>query len=174
MNTAFKTRVLASVFLTATIGVWPPTATESGFDLFNSFRTNAESNRSIERIEYKLPLGVIIVNSNSILQAKSPGPQELASKFLMYVTAYSSSADETDSTPHLTASGTSTRDGVIASNLFPIGTQVKIPKLFGAKVLVVEDRMHERFTDRLDVWMPSKLQALQFGKKQAEVEVVEL
>lgn len=119
-------------------------------------------------------MGVIIINSNSLLQAKSPNPSEWASKYLMYVTAYSSSVDETDSTPHLTASGTRTRDGIVASNLFPLGTQIRIPELFGEKVLVVEDRMHERFTNRIDIWMPSKWSALYFGKKQAEVEIVEL
>ena len=158
MSTGFGAVVLAFALLTAALGVSAPTVAESGF----------------EKIEIQLPLGAIIVNSNSILQAKSPGQREWASRFLMNITAYSSSADETDSTPHGTASGTRTRDGVVASNLFPIGTRVKIPELFGEKVLVVEARMHDRFTDRIDVWMPSKWQALRFGKKQAEVEIVEL
>lgn len=158
MSTGSKRGVFASLFLTTLLGALPLSVTESGF----------------EKIEYRLPMGVIIVNSNSILQAKSPEKREWASKFLMYITAYSSSEDETDSTPHLTASGTRTRDGVVASNIFPIGTRVKIPELFGDKVLVVEDRMHNRFTDRIDVWMPSKWSALLFGKKKAEVEIVEL
>ena len=158
MSTGIKTGMLIPVFLAAAIGASAPTVAESGFD----------------RIEFRLPLGVIIVNANSLLQAKSPGKPEQVSKFLMYVTAYSSSVDETDSTPHVTASGTRTRDGVVASNLFPIGTKVKFPELFGEKVLVVEDRMHNRFTDRIDVWMPSKWSALRFGKQRAAVEIVEL
>lgn len=166
MSTGFGAGVLTLAFLTAALGVSAPTVAESGFDAFDKL--------SAGKIEIQLPLGVIIVNSNSILQAKSPGQSEWASRFLMNITAYSSSADETDSTPNITASGTRTRDGVVASNLFPIGTRVKIPELFGEKTLVVEDRMHDRFTDRIDVWMPSKWQALRFGKKQAEVEVVEL
>lgn len=160
MSTGLRAGVIAPVFLAAVLGVSIPHAAES----------------DLEKIEIRLPLGVIIINANSILQAKSPGNQhyEWASKFLMYVTAYSSSEDETDSTPHVTASGTRTRDGVVAANIFPIGTRVKIPELFGEKVLVVEDRMHERFTDRIDVWMPSKWQALTFGKQRAAVEIVEL
>ena len=158
MCTGSKAGVLAPVLLAALLGSLFPATAGSGF----------------EKIEYRLPLGVIIVNANSILQAKSPSTYELASKFLMQVTAYSSSVDETDSTPHVTASGTRTRDGVVASNVFPIGTQVKIPDLFGEKILVVEDRMHGRFSDRIDIWMPSKWQALRFGKKQAEVEIIEL
>ncbi|RJQ37307.1 hypothetical protein C4552_01150 [Candidatus Parcubacteria bacterium] len=92
----------------------------------------------------------------------------------MTVTAYSSSVDETDSTPFITASGTRTRHGIVATNMFPFGTRVRIPELFGDEVFVVEDRMHRRFSDRIDVWMPSKWQALQFGKRQASIEIIEL
>ncbi len=159
MSTGFKTGMLIPVFLAASVGASAPTVAESGFD----------------KLELRLPLGVIIINANSLLQAKSPNAKsEQASKFVMYVTAYSSSVDETDSTPHVTASGTRTRDGVVASNIFPFGTRVKIPELFGEKILVVEDRMHRRFTDRMDVWMPSKWSALRFGKQRTAVEIVEL
>lgn len=174
MSTGIKAGMFIPVFLAAAIGASAPTVAESGFDPFDRLRVNPEQSRRIERIEYRLPLGVIVINANSLLQAKSPNTPERVSKFLMYVTAYSSSVDETDSTPHVTASGTRTRDGVVASNLFPIGTRVKIPELFGDKILIVEDRMHNRFTDRIDVWMPSKWSALRFGKKQAAVEIVAL
>lgn len=158
MGTGFKAGVVTPLIIFSAIGTSIPTVTGSTF----------------ERVGYRLPMGVAVVNANSLLQAKSPGKPERAQKFLINVTAYSSSEDETDSTPHVTASGTKTRDGVVASNLFPLGTRIKIPELFGNRVLVVEDRMHGRFTDRIDIWMPSKWSALRFGKKQAEVEVVEL
>ena len=161
MRTGLTAGALALAVLAAAIGASAPTVAQSDFD----------------KIEIRLPMGVLIINSNSILQAKSPSSYTtggLTSRFLVYVTAYSSSEDETDSTPFLTASGTRTRDGVIASNLFPFGTRVRIPELFGDRIFVVEDRMHSRFTDRLDVWMPSKWAALQFGKRIAEVEIVEL
>ncbi len=158
MRTSLKAGGLVSLFLAAAIGVSAPTVAESDFD----------------KIEIRLPLGVLIINSNSIFQANPPSQSGLAAKFLMHVTAYSSSADETDSTPYLTASGTNTRDGVVASNVFPLGTQIRIPELFGDKTFTVEDRMHERFSDRIDIWMPSKWRAIHFGKKQAEVEIVEL
>ena len=167
---------MASLLLAAILGASTPTVAESGFSPFNKFRISPESNQGTGKIEYRLPLGVIVINSNSLLQAKSPDTVkvEQAPKFLVYVTAYSSSVDETDSTPHETASGTKTRDGVIASNIFSLGTRLKIPQVFGDKVFVVEDRMNGRFTNRIDVWMPSKWQALNFGKKQAAVEIVEL
>ena len=99
MSTGLKTGALAFVFVATGVGALAPTAAESGF----------------EKLEYRLPMGVIIVNSNSLLQAKSPSQfKEMASIFRMYITAYSSSEDATDSTPHVTASGTKTRDGVIA------------------------------------------------------------
>lgn len=140
--------------------------------------TTPASAQTLDRVEYQLPMGMIVINANSILQANSRDQggesPELASKFLLTVTAYSSSVDETDSTPFVTASGTKTRDGVIASNLFPFGTQVKIPDIFGDRVFVVEDRMHSRFADRIDVWMPSKSEAVRFGKRETHIEIVEL
>jgi len=161
MSTGLSAGVLTSVLLAVAFGVSAPTVAGAGFD----------------KIEYRFPLGVIVINSNSLLQASSPSPvdsRELASRFRITVTAYSSSEDETDSTPYVTASGTRARDGVVASNIFPIGTQLRIPDLFGDKVFVVEDRMHGRFRDRIDVWMPAKWRALHFGKQLAEIEVVEL
>lgn len=160
MSTGLKTGILIPVFLAAAVGVSAPITAESGFD----------------KVELRLPMGVIVISANSLLQAKSPNTykSERASKFLMYVTAYSSSADETDSTPFITASGTRTRDGIVASNIFPFGTKVRIPELFGEKILVVEDRMNSRFADRIDIWMPSKWSALQFGKHKTAIEIVPL
>ena len=90
----------------------------------------------------------------------------------VYITAYSSSPDETDDTPNITASGSRTRDGVIATNMLPFGTKVRIPRLFGKKIFVVEDRMHSRFSERVDVWFPEKQDAKNFGIRYAEVEVL--
>ncbi|MBI2055213.1 MAG: 3D domain-containing protein [Candidatus Sungbacteria bacterium] len=87
------------------------------------------------------------------------------------VTAYTSSPDETDDTPSVTASGTNTRHGVIAANFLPFGTKVRIPNLFGDTVFTVEDRMARRFQDRLDIWFPTKTEAKRFGLQFAEVEI---
>lgn len=93
-------------------------------------------------------------------------------KMELTVTGYSSSVDETDDDPHITASGSATRDGVVATNLLPFGTKVRIPGEFGDKIFVVEDRMHRRFADRIDIWFPSKNEAKQFGKKNLEIEIL--
>ena len=91
----------------------------------------------------------------------------------MTITAYSSSILETDDTPFITASGTTTKDGVIASNLLPFGTKIRIPGLFGDKVFVVEDRMNKRMGDfQVDIWFPSSESAQNFGVKYAHIETV--
>lgn len=92
---------------------------------------------------------------------------------LVTITAYSSSVDETDASPFITASGAYVRDGIIAANFLKIGTQVKIPALYGDKIFVVEDRMAAYNYGKVDIWMPSKGEAIQFGVKRAEIVVLE-
>ena len=88
------------------------------------------------------------------------------------LTAYSSSPDETDDTPHTTAFGTRVRDGIIANNCLPFGTEVQIPDIFGDKVFVVEDRKNSRYScNWVDVWYPSKTEAKDFGIAR-EVEML--
>jgi 3D (Asp-Asp-Asp) domain-containing protein len=94
-------------------------------------------------------------------------------KRTVIATAYSSSVDETDSNPFITASGAHVRDGIIAANFLKIGTKVKIPNLYGDKIFVVEDRMAPKNSHKIDIWMSSKSQALQFGVKKAEIVVLE-
>jgi 3D (Asp-Asp-Asp) domain-containing protein len=80
--------------------------------------------------------------------------------------------DETDDTPLITASGQTVRDGIVATNLLPLGTKVKIPALFGDKVFDVEDRMNKRYGQSLDIWMTSKAKALYFGVRFADIVVL--
>lgn len=88
------------------------------------------------------------------------------------ITAYSSSPEETDSTPLITASGNYVRPGVVAANFLPFGTRVRMPKIFGDKIFVVEDRLHERYNDRIDVWFSTKEGALKFGQQISEIEIL--
>lgn len=89
------------------------------------------------------------------------------------VTGYSSSIDETDSTPLITASGEFVRDGIVAANFLPLGAKVKIPEVFGDKILVVKDRMAKKHAERVDIWFPSKELARSFGKRKLQVQVLE-
>ncbi|MBI3588864.1 MAG: 3D domain-containing protein [Candidatus Liptonbacteria bacterium] len=91
----------------------------------------------------------------------------------LWVTAYSSTPEETDDTPFTTASGMKVRDGIVATNLLPFGTKVQIPEFFGDKVFTVEDRMHQRKTNNIDVWMPSKDQAKRFGITYTKILVLD-
>lgn len=99
------------------------------------------------------------INSD-FLAIKDNGGYRLA---VFDVTGYSSSFDETDEDPWITAINTTPRWGIVASNDLPFGTKIMIPDLFGNQIFVVEDRMHHRFLKRIDIWFPSKQQALQFG-----------
>lgn len=85
--------------------------------------------------------------------------------------AYNSLAAQTDSTPFITASGTTTRHGVIAANFLPIGTRLKLPELYGDQIFIVEDRMNSRYTQRIDIWMESYDDARVFGVRNVVLEV---
>lgn len=91
----------------------------------------------------------------------------------IWVTAYSSTPEETDDTPFITASNTRVRSGIVATNLLPFGTRVQIPEAFGEKVFVVEDRMHSRKTNHMDIWMSTKDAAKKFGIMKTEIRVLE-
>ncbi|MFH1112032.1 MAG: hypothetical protein V1712_03095 [Patescibacteria group bacterium] len=88
------------------------------------------------------------------------------------VTAYSSTIDQTDDTPFITASGEVVHDGIVGANWLPLGAQIRIPEYFGDKVFVVEDRMNERFSRRVDIWMLTREQAEAWGLQYLTVEVL--
>lgn len=88
------------------------------------------------------------------------------------ITAYSSTVDQTDETPFITASGAPVADNVIAANFLPFGTRVKIPKIFGDKIFVIKDRMHNRFNDRIDIWFADRESALKFGIQESEIIIL--
>jgi 3D (Asp-Asp-Asp) domain-containing protein len=88
------------------------------------------------------------------------------------VTAYSSTVDQCDSSPFITASGTRVRDGIIATNLLAFGTKVKFPSLYGDKIFIVEDRMNQRFSNRADIWFETREQAKKFGVRKLEMVIV--
>jgi 3D (Asp-Asp-Asp) domain-containing protein len=89
-----------------------------------------------------------------------------------WATAYTSTVDQCDSTPFITANGTKVYDGIVAANWLKFGTRVRIPEYFGDKVFVVTDRMHPRFADRIDVWMDDIEEARRFGIRKLTVEVL--
>ncbi|MEX2055179.1 MAG: 3D domain-containing protein, partial [Candidatus Andersenbacteria bacterium] len=87
-------------------------------------------------------------------------------------TAYSSSGDQTDANPFATASGTHVHQGTLAANFLPFGSQVRI----GEKIYTVEDRLNSRYNGRyiVDLWFPSREEALRFGVQVVEMEIVSI
>lgn len=89
------------------------------------------------------------------------------------ITGYSSTPDQTDSTPFITAANTFVRPGIVAANFLPLGTKIRLPELYGDRIFVVEDRMHPRKHYLVDIWFPTREEALNFGAKTTLIEVLE-
>lgn len=90
--------------------------------------------------------------------------------FSVTAVAYSSTPDQTYGDPCITAMGTRVREGVVATNFLPLGTRLLIED----KEFVVEDRMHSRYDGKyiIDIWHPTREQAILFGRKQLRIEVL--
>jgi len=112
---------------------------------------------------------------------------------ILKATAYTSRHQETDHTPHLTATGAHTRLGIIAVSRdlleleLPYGSLVKLydlgrwhdgqgagefDPLFENIVFVVEDTMNPRIHQQIDVWLPDYSLARLFGVRRVKVVVL--
>lgn len=94
-------------------------------------------------------------------------------RFWIIATGYSSTPCQTDDTPYITAAGTPVRTGIVAANFLPFGTKIKMPEIYGENIFVVEDRMHPRNSNHVDVWFPTSWEALNFGARRTYIEVVD-
>lgn len=114
-------------------------------------------------------------NTYASYVAKTSNEDKQATKKIkVIITAYSSTPDQTDDTPFTTASGKQVADGIVANNMLPFGTKIRIPELYGDKIFVVEDRMHSRKSNyQFDIWFPERQLAVNFGVKTAEIEILE-
>ncbi|MEK7578802.1 MAG: hypothetical protein AAB789_00160 [Patescibacteria group bacterium] len=113
---------------------------------------------------------LMVAGKDSLMGMNEP----LQPKMIKVVlTAYSSTPDQTDDTPFITASNTRVRDGVVAANFLAFGTKVKIPAIFGDKVFTVEDRMAKKHNDKMDIWFSERHLAKNFGVKETEVVILE-
>jgi len=106
----------------------------------------------------------LLIEENS-LQAKYVAYTPTGTPLTRVITAYSSTSDQTDSTPFITAYNTKVRKGIVASNEFPRGTYL----LIDSKIYVVEDKMNSKYYYRIDIWMPSREEALEFGCQTKEI-----
>lgn len=135
-----------------------------------------------------------------LTEAESPLP-ELAlagpvanPRFELRATGYNSEVAQTNSQPFITATGARTRPGIIAVSRdllgrdIPYGSLVRIRDLGGfhdgrhsghfqvmldeQDLFIVEDTMHQRKTNQIDVWFADKSTALTWGVRRVEVELV--
>ena len=96
------------------------------------------------------------------------GVQDTAQVVSATVTAYTSSEDETDSTPFENASGTRPARGSVACpRALAFGTQVVIE----GKTYKCDDRMHHKYADRYDIWVESKAEAFEWGRRTLAVVI---
>ncbi|MCX6813128.1 MAG: hypothetical protein NTV77_01405 [Candidatus Azambacteria bacterium] len=112
----------------------------------------------------------LIIGGDSIMGVNESLPPKMMTVVL---TAYSSTPDQTDDTPFITASNTRVRDGIVAANFLAFGTKVKIPAVFGDKIFTVEDRMAKKHNGKMDIWFPERYLAKNFGVQKADVIILE-
>jgi 3D (Asp-Asp-Asp) domain-containing protein len=119
----------------------------------------------------------VIYAKESVSVVAPIDPYETTQSFPVVITAYSSTVDQTDSTPCITANGFDlcehNRENVIATNILPFGTKVRFPEIYGKKIFTVQDRMNKRYTYRADIWKKDRQSAVRFGAKYTTIEVVE-
>ncbi|MDP2820932.1 MAG: hypothetical protein Q8O39_01860 [bacterium] len=121
---------------------------------------------------------IVAVQSNSLKGASGASPEYLVKEeIFVLMTAYSSSIWETDNEiendPFITASGSWVHWGTVAANFLPFGTKIRIPAVFGDEIFEIEDRMNARKKIQIDVWQPSREEAMNFGVKLGYIEILE-
>lgn len=115
------------------------------------------------------------VNASSVSVNQLPAcvKHPLSTFCSVLVTAYSSTYDQTDHTPFVTASGARVREGIVAVNFLPFGTKLKFPSLYGDRVFIVEDRLARKNSHKVDIWFPNRTEALEFGIKWTMAEILQ-
>ncbi len=105
-----------------------------------------------------------------------PIEREVAWSKRYIMTAYNSEVAQCDASPCITANGFNVCEhgieDTVAANFLKFGTEIRIPELFGDRILVVRDRMNSRYTERVDVWLLHKDNAIDFGVKYPLIEVL--
>jgi len=145
------------------------------FDYFSFFRLGIKEIQADFGDQMSEPQ-FLTIQFNSLLAISEPAPTEarVIRKINVVITGYSSSYAETDDTPYLTANGRIVEEGIVANNLLTFGTKIRIPELYGDETFVVEDRMHwKKGKYHIDIWFPSRQEALDFGSERTYIEVLE-
>ncbi|MEA1936840.1 MAG: 3D domain-containing protein [Patescibacteria group bacterium] len=159
----------------------------------NNTKTKTSQNKLFDSCSLNRPQRSIALVQKSALLAQSnykkaraekqEGPEEFKfigprenikivpkKKMRVLATAYSSTVDQCDSSPFITANGTHVHDGTLAANFLKFGTKVKFPALYGDKIFIVEDRM--RSNTKVDLWFSTRQEAINFGARVIEMEIL--
>jgi 3D (Asp-Asp-Asp) domain-containing protein len=154
----------------------------------------------------ELPLATVqitpVVEETVVAEASAEPSAEVAPEaepvatlptYTLKSTAYNSHVSQTDSSPHITATGATTAFGVIAASRdmlehIPYGSLVRLKdmgnyhssrgegkyqELLDAQgYFIVEDTMHPRKLEQIDVWFADHSEALSWGVRQVQLEVV--
>jgi len=101
-------------------------------------------------------------------QAHMKAPQ---GKFIVNASAYTAAADECGKSDGITASGIKVKEErtLACPPNFPFGTKIRIE---GMGVRVCEDRGGAIKGNHIDIYMETKAEAFQFGRRNLEAEVV--
>lgn len=144
-----------------------------GFVLYGIMRPQT-INADLKNSKIEVSLATLIHNGHLTICKIDKSSYEVVKKIKMVITAYSSTENQTDDTPFITASNKRVADGIIANNMLPFGTKVRIPQLYGSKIFTVEDRMHKRKGKyHVDIWFPEYQQAKEFGAQITDIEILE-
>lgn len=119
--------------------------------------------------ENRLPL---YFQENTLLSVSETAQPGSLAKVGVIITGYSSTVWQTDDTPFITASGSHVRQGIVAANFLPFGTKIRIPEIYGSEIFVVEDRMHSRNNQNVDIWFSTCEEATNFGAIQTYIEIL--
>ena len=135
----------------------------------------------------------VLAKPRSVKPGASLAGPEARPRLVVRATAYNSHPTQTDATPHTTATGARTRFGVIAvsrdllAHALPYGSLVRMRDLGSYRgtgvgayqqlldqqgLFIVEDTMHPRKTQQVDVWFQDHRSALNWGVRRVELEVV--
>lgn len=125
----------------------------------------APLNQFGEVSEDRLP----VVLGNTLIGTEAVRQLEFESLGSFWITGYSSTPEETDDTPFITASNTQVRSGVVACPQYiQFGTYISID----GKSYICEDRMSTKYPHRFDLWFPDKRSARNFGIQFKEVKLI--
>lgn len=146
----------------------------SSFDQFYNAVMNTSGN----------PKSTAVSSNTNALIAFSMPPTAVAPKvtrrtLTVQMSAYNSEVGQTDDSPFIMANGNHVHDGAVAANIIdangrniPFGTLIKIPSIYGDKIFIVEDRMNRRYTNNVDIWMESHADAIKFGRRTVQIEII--